>query len=43
MVTKVLAKYGIAVQFTDPEMQQALRLLQRLANPRQRQQEKGGR
>jgi hypothetical protein len=43
MVTKVAAKHGIAVQFTDPEMQQALRLLQRLANPRQRQQEKGGR
>jgi hypothetical protein len=43
MVTKVAAQHGIAVQFTDPEMQQALRLLQRLANPRQRQQEKGGR
>jgi hypothetical protein len=43
MVTKVAAQHRIAVQFTDPEMQQALRLLQRLANPRQRQQERGGR
>jgi hypothetical protein len=43
MVTKVAAQHGIAVQFTDPEMQNALHLLQRLANPRQRQQERGGR
>jgi len=43
MVTKAAAQHGISVQFTDPEMQHALRLLQRLANPRQRQQERGGR
>jgi hypothetical protein len=43
MVTKVAAQHGISVQFTDADMQQALRLLQRLANPRQRQQERGGR
>jgi len=43
MVTKVAAQQRIAVQFTNPEMQQALRLLQHLANPRQRQQERGGR
>jgi len=43
MVTKVAAQHGISVQFTDPEMQHALRILQRLANPRQRQQERGGR
>jgi hypothetical protein len=43
MVTKVAAQHGIAVQFTDAEMQHALRFLQRLANPRQRQQERGGR
>jgi hypothetical protein len=43
MVTKVAAQHGVAVQFTDAEMQHALRFLQRLANPRQRQQEKGGR
>jgi hypothetical protein len=43
MVTKVAAQHGISVQFTDPEMQYALRLLQRLVNPRQRQQERGGR
>jgi hypothetical protein len=43
MVTKVAAQHGISVQFTDQEMQHALRLLQRLANPRQRQQERGGR
>jgi hypothetical protein len=43
MVTKVAAQHGIAVQFTDPEMQQALNFLQRLANPRQRQKERGGR
>jgi len=43
MVTKVAAQQGISVQFTDPEMQYAMRLLQHLANPRQRQQERGGR
>ena len=43
MVTKTAAQHGIAVQFTDEEMQHALRLLQRLATPRQRQQERGGR
>ncbi len=43
MVTKVAAQQGISVQFTDAEMQHALRLLQRLANPRQHQQERGGR
>jgi len=43
MVTKVAAQQGISVQFTDPEMQYAMRLLQRLANPRQHQQERGGR
>jgi hypothetical protein len=43
MVTKIVAQHGISVQFTDPEMQHALHLLQRLANPRQRQQERGGR
>jgi hypothetical protein len=43
MVTKVAAQHGISVQFSDPEMQHALRLLRRLANPRQRQQERGGR
>jgi hypothetical protein len=43
MVTKVAAQHGIAVQFTDEEMQHALHFLQRLVNPRQRQQERGGR
>jgi len=43
MVTKIAAQHGISVQFTDPEMQYALHLLQRLANPRLRQQERGGR
>jgi hypothetical protein len=43
MVAKTAAKHDISVQFTDAEMQHALRLLQRLANPRQRQQERGGR
>jgi hypothetical protein len=43
MVTKVAAQQGISVQFTDPEMQHAMHFLQRLANPRQRQQERGGR
>jgi hypothetical protein len=43
MVTKVAAQHGILVQFTDPEMQHAIHILQRLANPRQRQQERGGR
>jgi hypothetical protein len=43
MVVKTAAKHGMSVQFTDAEMQHALRLLQRLENPRQRQQERGGR
>jgi hypothetical protein len=43
VVSKVAAQHGISVQFTDPEMQHALRVPQRLANPRQRQQERGGR
>jgi hypothetical protein len=43
MVTKTAAQHGVSVQFTDAKMQHALRLLQRLANPRQRQQERGGR
>jgi len=43
MVTKAAAQNGISVQFTDPEMQHAVHFLQRLANPRQRQQERGGR
>ena len=43
MAAKTAAKHGISVQFTDAEMQHALRFLQRLANPRQRQQERGGR
>jgi hypothetical protein len=43
MVTKTAARHGVHVQFTDPEMQDALRLLQRLTNPHQRQQERGGR
>jgi hypothetical protein len=43
MVTKTAARHGISVQFTDPEMQYALHLQKRLANPRQRQPERGGR
>jgi len=43
MVSKVAAQHGISVQFTDPEMQYAMRLLQRLAHPRPQQQERGGR
>jgi Relaxase/Mobilisation nuclease domain/Large polyvalent protein-associated domain 7 len=43
MVVKTAARHGIFVQFTDPEMQHALRLLQRLANPLQRQHERDGR
>jgi len=43
MVTKTAAQHGISVQFTDPEMQHAMHILQRLANPRPRQQERGGR
>jgi Tfp pilus assembly protein PilZ len=43
MVTKTAAQHGIAVQFTDEEMQHALRLQKQMANPRQRQQERGGR
>jgi hypothetical protein len=43
MVTKTAAHHGISVEFTDPEMQYALRLQQRRANPLQRRQERGGR
>ena len=43
MVTKTAAQHGLSVQFTDPEMQYAMRLLQRLAHPRPHQQERGGR
>jgi hypothetical protein len=43
MVTKTAAHHGVSVEFTDPEMQYALRLQQRLANPLQRRQERGGR
>ena len=43
MGTKTAAQHGISVQFTDEDMQHALRILQRLENPRQRQQERGGR
>jgi hypothetical protein len=43
MVTKVAAQHGISVQFTDPDMQHAMHFLQRLANSRQRKQERGGR
>ncbi len=43
MVTKIAAQHGISVQFTDPDMQRALRLQQQMANPRHRQQERGGR
>ncbi|HEY5214644.1 MAG TPA: TraI/MobA(P) family conjugative relaxase [Acidobacteriaceae bacterium] len=43
MVIKTAAQHGISVQFTDAEMQHALRLQLRLMNPRQRQQERGGR
>ena len=42
-VTKVAAQHGIYVQFTEEEMQHALRLQQRLANPLQRQNDRGGR
>jgi hypothetical protein len=43
MVTKTGAQHSISVQFTDEEMHHALRLQQRLANPLQRRQERGGR
>jgi hypothetical protein len=43
MVTKTAAQHGISIQFTDAEMQHALRIVQRLEIPRQRQQERGGR
>jgi hypothetical protein len=43
MVTMTAVKHGISVQFTDLEMQYAMHFLQRLAKPRQRQQERGGR
>jgi hypothetical protein len=35
-VTKFAGQHGIAVQFMGERMQYALRLLQRLVNPRQR-------
>jgi hypothetical protein len=43
LVTKTAAQHGVSVQFTDEEMQHALRLQQRMTNPRQRQQDRGGR
>ena len=43
MVTKTAAQHGILVQFADAEMQHALRLQQRLANPLRHQNERGGR
>jgi hypothetical protein len=43
MVTKTAAQHGMSVQFTDEEMQHALRLQRQMANPRHRQQERGGR
>ena len=43
MVITTAAHHRISVEFTDPEMQHALRLQQRLPNPRQRQNEIGGR
>ncbi len=43
MVTKTAAQHGISVQFTDEEMQHALRLQKQMENPRQHQQERGGR
>jgi hypothetical protein len=43
MVIKTAVQHGISVQFSDAEMQHALRLQLRLMNPRQRQQERGGR
>jgi hypothetical protein len=43
MVIKAAARHGVSVQFTDPEMQYALHLQKRLANPLQRRQERGGR
>jgi hypothetical protein len=43
MVTKTTAQHGISVQFADPEMQHAKHILQRLSNPRKRQQGRGGR
>jgi len=43
MVKRTAAQHSISVQFTDEEMQGALRLQKRLANPRQRPPQKGGR
>jgi hypothetical protein len=43
MVITTAAHHRISVEFTDPEMQYALRLQQRLANPLRRQNERGGR
>jgi hypothetical protein len=42
-VVKASIQNGIFVEFTDGEMQNALRLQQRLVNPIQRRQERGGR
>jgi hypothetical protein len=42
-VIKAAVQNGISVQFTDEEIQQALRLQQRLAKPHQPQQARGGR
>lgn len=43
LVTKTAAQHGVSVQFTEPEMQHGLRLQRQMANPRHRQQERGGR
>jgi hypothetical protein len=42
-ITKAATRSRISVEFTDPEMEYALRLQQRLTNPRRRQQERDGR
>ena len=43
MVVKPAAKHCVTAQFTEPEMQHAMRLQQQMANPHQRRQERGGR
>jgi len=43
MVVKTAAKHCVTAQFTEPEMQHAMRLQQQMANPHQRRQERGGR
>jgi hypothetical protein len=43
MVTMTALQHGIFVEFTDPEMQDALHHQQLFANPLQRRQERGGR